>query len=666
MNNPMPLLLVAALCALAPSVTLKARAQPLARLLPALSEKVGRTLGVQPALAREQLVIDATNVDPEALLARIAEVTHAQWVEEAGEYRLRRTSEGEKALERGERAFHGENFRRQWTEATKAAYDVQKVARAALEELRTREVMPPEGERPTSESLPPAPAERYLSELLLGLPSDALAGLEDGRGIVYSNRPLGSQRPLPASLNPIVARLFRDHRAFTAVLAPHAEEEYPDAPPARVVLSVQAVRLHPGSLRLIAQLILRDRDNGPLATALLNTYSPDQTSPRTPEEPRVPPVPLNPVAEEWESIRRGLRPHGGLRPAAPPISAGLRESVLNPERDGRLAQTWSDALFAFADREAMPLVANLLDIAEDIDAPETPENRVPRRFLEHLAGMETRREGGWITVRPRHPGSAGRFRADRGAAGGAIRAVADERAIPLEEAAAIQARLGRSGTVLTSRLPLIDRTGGAATHALNADEFGLAILDGLGPSGRSALYAGRSLPFASLPPVLQSTLREFYLNAGSFSFLVLPDREEVGDADGDNDRDATEVVGAAQVSGLALSASVEEKMAFLGVSDATPDLRQTLDVDFLLHYLDEELRPRKPEETEEAVVYNRFQRIGSRSITLKIHFPNGYRHEIYLDDFRVDPRAPFLSPAQFPEPVRAYLRKRRKEIGGEG
>lgn len=653
----MPLALLAALCALPGPITLQARAQPLSQLLPKLSEKVGRTLAVHPSLAREQIVIDVKDVAPDALLERIAEVTHAQWTEESGEYRLRRPAEKERALAAEERAFHAKTLRKQWAERVQSPFDAKKAAEA-LREMRRKQ---DQTETVNDAELPEDPGERYISELLLALPTDSIAGLRNRQGVVFSNRPSGSQRPLPSTLVPIVARLFRDQETFTNIVAPLFPEDYRDATPVKVTLSVEASRPKPGMLRLVSSLTLRDDATRPIASALDVTESfPD--SPPRPSEPGEPLANLGPLAMEMETARSRQVSSGSANPSA--LSEALRRSLSNPERDGRLTQTWSDAMFALAAKEARSLVANLPDDAEGAMTPDPRGQLKLREYLDRLTGSEFQRSGEWMTVRPRFPGPAGVFRADRSVVGPAVRSIANGRALPMEEAAAVISRAGTETQVLWHRIQLLDPTGGASFNSLTADPFGYAILNGLSNEARRAVYSGRSLTFAQMPVTLQNELRDYYLNAGTYRFLIVPDRPDIPESDPTLDRDATEFVGPAQVTGATLTASVDESLAFIGRSSRNPERVVTLDPYALLPYLDEQMRVRKRPIEDGIEGIDEVRYTTDREVTLKIHFPNGFRHEITLTEKFFDMKAPYVKLADLKADVRAYLARKRKEVYG--
>lgn len=652
--------LLAALCVLVSPVTLQVRAQPLGTLLPILSAKVGRPLGVQPSLAREQLVIDVKNVDPDALLARIAEVTHAEWVAEGAETRLVRSAEMEKALAADERAFHTANLRRGWEEATKFPYDAQNAAVTSSQTRRDQESGKVSG-GPKSSRTPPA--ERYLSELLLALPPDSVAGLADSRGFVLSNSPRGSQRPFPSGMVPLLGRLLKDQATFSTIFRPSpSDTANVDRVPVRVVMSVSADRPYPGTLRIKSRLALQDERGKGIADCDMWSESPARTKPPAPL-PRTTSFLLAAPADELEALRATYQESAGFGESTPRPSPPLLDALINPERSSRLTLTWSDVVFALPSPETPSLVANLPEEAEYLDThlPEPPSS--PKGYLRHLETLETRREDGWITLRSRFPGPAGKARADRALVGQAIRSVVKGRAVSLEEAAALADRSESNLPILLERVRLVDTTRGGATRSLGADAFGLRVLHRLSADLRSALYAGSPIPFRLLPGPVQNTLRDYYLNAGSYQFRVSstepdsPDPSEPAPSELDRYEDVTELIGARQIENLTLTADVKETISFLTRAPDSPETRSVMRAEEYLGYFDEDLQVRE----EVASLFAQLQVVVSRQVTLSIHFPGGFRHMLFFEDDRFDPSAPFRPFAKLPESIREHLRNLKRE-----
>jgi hypothetical protein len=640
----MPLLLVA-LCAFGPKVTIHARAQPLSLLLPTLSTQIGRALEVQPSLAREQLVIEAKETDPEALLARIAEVTHAEWVQEKDAYRLRRTPEREKALAVEELAFHAENLRAHWSGALKAPYDVTQAVKQRREAILHSEL-------DRAEYRQGEPIDRYLFEILKSLPPGLVPSLLDGRGFVMSNRPTGSQRPFPAATGPVLARLFQDQARFSAAMFALDPEEYGGSPATVAHLSITVTPITPGVIVVSAHLTLRDDHGENLASSSPDFVSPvPDNSLRQTHDPT--PFQIGAVAKDYETIIKGGRSFVTANSMIGNAPLAVQGALLNPERDGRLTQAWSDILFGLAAKEASLLVANLPDTLEARHLPVPPEGLPMNRYLLLLSGMEVRREKGWITLRPRFPSTALGFRADRAAAGGCVRAIAQGRAVSLEEAGSVLHRTGRGVQVLLNRVRALDMTFGVASGSLYSDRLGLEILRNLSPKALRTLYSGRPLAFGHLSPPLQAALRKFYLECGAEKFAVTPE-----DGAGKIVYDATALVGVPQVAGLAIDAEVNEELAFLCRSSTSPLYSGLLTAERLAKSLDINLRPLPPTGGgESAAPLDRFRVVTSRRVALRIHFPNGYYHEIFLYDHLFDSRSALVPLTNLPAPVLEHLRK---------
>jgi hypothetical protein len=207
----MPLLIAAALCALPLRVTIHARAQPLHLLLPTLSAQTGRRLTVDKPLAGEWLVIEAKDVDPDALLGRIAEVTHAEWSQDpSGRYRLSRTPARERALADEEQSFIVREILRKFAPRS-TPYDPQRAAERmnrAISQRQRSDDPKDYGEYMAAQL--DAPAYHGLCALVPLLPLGEISRIQSPESLVFASHPSGSQQPLPPGATAILKRLSRD------------------------------------------------------------------------------------------------------------------------------------------------------------------------------------------------------------------------------------------------------------------------------------------------------------------------------------------------------------------------------------------------------------------------------------------------------------------------
>lgn len=627
----MPLALLAALTTF--SVTLQVRAQPLSLLLPALSQRLGRTLTVQPTLAREQIVIDVKNVEPDMLLTRIAEVTHAEWVLKGEEFRLERSPERERSLIEAENRFHIEDLTAGWKRALVTPYSAAEEARRYL--ARRSKPIQERG------SAGVHPVERYLNELLLHIPAESIVRLRGGQSLRFSNRPNAIFRPFPASAAPVLSRFLKDQETFSSITGPITEEETADTVPHRVVLTINAQRWSPGELNLWVSAGLEDKAGDIYAERQFDYCSAKGID--FSALPRQAPVSLTPFTLEMERLFADVGRLGSSR-SVPLVEASpaVRDAVLNLERDGRLSRVWSEVLFALAARDSQPLVANLPDWAETYDPPE--DGQTIEAYLALLSGFELRREGGWLALRPTFPGPAGSFRIDRAVAGGAVRAVFAGRCLSLDEATPIVERLGDLDLLVSMRTEIADITGGAASSPLDNHVYELKLLRSLPPATRGALFAGQKLPFRRLPPQVQAQLREIYIQDRPFEI-----DHESPDAQAD----------AQQVESLILEGSEKRELAFIVRRTPTSSDRFLSAASRLVRYLDDDLKILKTEEDPNPETA-RFRVLTQRTIDLTVTFPNGAFHSMHLSDCQLDPKSEFLALDRLPAPVRAELRRLKK------
>jgi hypothetical protein len=218
---------------------------------------------------------------------------------------------------------------------------------------------------------------------------------------------------------------------------------------------------------------------------------------------------------------------------------------------------------------------------------------------------------------------------------------------------------------MTTRHESVDPTGGAAIASLETDEPGHEVLRLLPPNMLVALYEGRPLAFGILPTQLQTALGELYLQSGSYMVLLVPDLE--GEPEDGEGVEMSDVIGPAQVPGLVLRAKVTQSWAFIGRASEAGHKRMLLEPSALIRYLDDDLRPRRfpTDETGEPItVYDQVQVIRARKIYLRIHFPNGFRQDVPIEDYQFNPGDPFVPVDRLPKAILEHLRQLKRD--GEG
>lgn len=320
---------------------------PLGLLLPKLSAQLRRPLTVQPTLAREWILIDADDVAPDDLLARIAEVTHADWVTQNGEFRLERSPARERALATAANEFHAANLRRELHRTLPADYSGEAAAHALSRALlaENRDAV----ER--AKWLDQRPDKVFVAPIVATLPVEKILALPEGHRIIYSTKPQGVQLPFPDASKALLSRYLQEAASYEELRRTYDRNAVKPRQVGQVLLYVDHNSLDSGRRGIGGKLVRFDSTGKMIASGReLFISRPEPAGPFP-----------SPLAMPPDAIRTGMGWVQGDEGDFSAASPEVRNAILSPDRDGDLVRVWGAAVRALGRHERKRVVANLAD-----------------------------------------------------------------------------------------------------------------------------------------------------------------------------------------------------------------------------------------------------------------------------------------------------------------
>lgn len=193
---------------------------PIARLPVILSElsKLAKTkLECAPELENEVFFIRASGQPPKEIMAEIAYVLEANWIQFEGKARLSRPLNWPETVKKRKEARIEKLLRETIARLPKLEPKTLDLA----DEIKRIRALRNDADKSSNNAngwyrqmldlAPRLPAGRLLSEIMKTLGAKELAQVEPWGSAVYSNRPTKMQRPLPESLNKAIARFVAEH-----------------------------------------------------------------------------------------------------------------------------------------------------------------------------------------------------------------------------------------------------------------------------------------------------------------------------------------------------------------------------------------------------------------------------------------------------------------------
>jgi hypothetical protein len=510
-------------------VSFSAPAMRAERLMAALSDATGVPLVCAPEMRDEVLLLRVRGAPLSEVRERLAEAAGARWEPEGQGYRLTRPPELEAVQRRLEVTRRTAEVRASLAAATAPLSKpwtpaALKLALPARRESETTGRVDRSWERLD-------PAVRAFMRCLRDVSPDAVAALGAGDRLLFSNLPVGRERPLGAGAREALAQLVPEQKRFGEVLkqagvAPGFEDEvlarfrrsddFPMGPhmpwrrlspytraPARVLLSVER------KWQWTYELSFTVLDAGNRQVVSLGDFTLGDDLIRTRDMSAARPaaavarelVRLTPASRallEFFSRRAAATP--GAPPRLPPHE--LRALLSDPEGHEPLGLIVSDAYLTLAEDHSLNLAAALPDrLAEDalgLDASKGVRLADVLSLPNYARPMVREHRGSWLVVRPSDPYEARLERGDRRVLGVVCRRVLESGRVRIEDAAALAAASGNKPMYHFSNQYLWAISGGEYNSGGYGNWTFLALYGSLNPEQRRKLLDGGAVRFNQL------------------------------------------------------------------------------------------------------------------------------------------------------------------------
>jgi hypothetical protein len=416
-------------------VAYETEGKPLQAILKDLTSLGDTPLKASPQFASDVFAIHVRDKSLDELKAQIAQVEHAQWVQETGYQLLSQTSKESKS----ETSFH-EQYVLEALDASLHAQEKQLELQPAFDEngaaqfARRVDTTLRLGSDPSNYTLalqalePLSPSHRAIVRTLTSLGAHVLAALPLRIKVYYSNVPTSGERQLPDASMDAVSKFLEEQdlwareagpRAFPSVIRNGVSQALPG------FLADRSVIAGPWTKVLLS--LYRESELGRIYVDLKLANAAGQVVGRasanvTPVRPATPsaafvasershPVVVQARAAELTAMGLGK-----------PLSTETREALLHPERIDPLAITYGSTLMQVAEEANLNLVAILTDQLLDGGLRQPRYNTV-EDYLKVLAGKGQRSEADstWLTVSPADLLAGRRDRADRSSLGTYLR-----------------------------------------------------------------------------------------------------------------------------------------------------------------------------------------------------------------------------------------------------
>jgi|GEM_PF-5386669 len=529
-----------------PALTITAPATRLERLLPEISKRLGTEL-IPVGPIKDAVVVVRLDKAPIAeVMARLAEVTYAEWEKTPSGYKLARSVKKERELRRlalNERAADiAAAIAKASTRLVEKPEFDDAEAKQLLDSLlafdkaraanKERDFLPP----PTA-TFQRGPASRALLKILRAMPPEVLASVPQGTTATFSNRPTALQSRLPVDVEPILKALAREQSVWQGMLerrgAERPEQIYGGDPrldkrdggtPVRAIVTFSSFgpaselsfrlytvdaegrRVLGGEVRLNPEAILRARERFQAAESAGKEGD----------------YPLSPA-----SMRMLQRLDLRYANAAPPLTEADHARLRRPDEVDPLSVIPSELLIESARRRKTQLVGAL---ADDLIRPADTVLRSGKvnldRYVATLdaASTEVMEDAGWLTVRPRFTPWGHRPNVDRRALGRLMNGMMTRGYLTLEELGgfANEVYLSWSPIMFFSLMEFAPRS-----ERLYQDVpwAALRVYGALQPAQQAMLRAGQPLRLPNLTPALENALIGVVTSPHAFEGFQVVNRE---------------------------------------------------------------------------------------------------------------------------------------------
>ncbi len=495
------------------SVTFKSNAMTADALLAALGKEIGLSLTASDDVRKDVLAVRLSAVPASEALQRIAGAVSGQWTRAGGGYQL----------------IRDDDLVRQARQADIAA-----------KALLWKPLLAPE----QSESAPPLGGDSALRELVRYLDPAAIAGLGRGERLVFSPSATRMQRRLPAK----AVRILSD--IVSAMPAPSVPGGAPNAGGPRaayvVVTTAPNAQWFYVGLQLVTPFGLTYGPVVTMASPKEEAKAAPDVGPKEGEKP----VALSDAAKQavawFQTPALAPEPRftagagtpvllSSASPApsgpAPLLDEQTRQRIVNPEKYEPLGTIPSEALMAAAEASNSNMVACLPDSAMAASAacfasgPKTPSQVLA--YAKEVWGLSVELKGGWLIAKPANLVASLDNRVDRQALGRALRAMATQGTLSLDEQAnyALNSpQVMQQFGIDAEYFRLLDPSVGVRTlsQLYSVQRDVLRFWGALTAGQRRSLLAGERLSFGRLAGNARSAVNSLIYNSSDGPTGIVP------------------------------------------------------------------------------------------------------------------------------------------------
>jgi hypothetical protein len=695
-NGAMILAALVALCGTAPTVSFHSNGLPTKALVQVLADLTGRRLSVDALVGAEPIVADLQNVGIDPVLAKLAEVLGAEWIDQGNERKLTRTSVLRAKQAREDRAAMAVIWKKLIGEGSARAASLPKFDEREAERLfdgkKRDSLTQAQWSQEVAHLSTTNPAARAVAELMATLSPEAIAQMELGERKVYSDAATRTQVQLPAKTKSTLSSLMQRSNLLLSAKerAPSGGTRiggFPEVGPGRpedygkTVFAIRKV----DSLRLLYSLVVVDREgqrilrasgNLPDSWAASATLYSIKGSPLeiTKEiralaklsseagvasasgRPVVLPDGTRTFASQWtlqseidgEPVDRGQGALLSDPVANDPIGyvfGRLMRQAANRRKRNLLATVPDSALFPLARDVGFNQIGTEEALFESLDHRHLPEGqRMPSAVIEE--------DERWLLVRPAFPSVSQQTRFNRLAAKELIAAIRGQGSILIENAVryisktpSLPAIRSIDAILIAHANPNVDRTG---VH--QALQTPIEFLAAAGPSGWQALV-GRTLPYSDLSPNLKQIVSRWVFwssNLERQAEMAMPEMQPTKPPPGPLAYEPTEIFPAGLPPQTPIRISVLELPAVVARSSSNNTFNLSI---YSLAWADSFEDPFRDDAKVPAAkrVLETFRPATQRQYTITLHLPNGLTETRSIVETVPRPGAAEFSRGQLPD-----------------
>ena len=507
------------------------------KALAAVSTASGSNFDAAATCADETLAIKVKDVTVRDLMTRISDVSHAEWKQVSGGWRLQRSSSTIAELTK----FEAEGRARRYEAAIKSLVDrvakVPKFDAAKGRELKS--LMKKMRDAIQNGTLPPRldgnsmpPRDRGMATVLSAVDPKMFASIPVGARVVFSTSPNAMQRSLPGKVMNGLRNYIEEYRLYT-------EATKADSPNGGAQIVVGGLVNFDGDLNLgIGKVVLIATRPGAADDITLQLMIADPNGkslggdnfglsvPRVPVSRQGEGFTFTPLSLELSKLRMSgpasgqrvfrtvVRSSGGSTivsstgdDAPSKYAPGeLRKRMLDPEKFEPHGFGTTEALFGLADAKHANLVAWIPDTSfVPMNAAISTDKFALDSILEGPSAFDlnVQSDSSWINVSALRPMTALQSKVNRTALGKVLRVIDQNQSLPISAAldfAGAQAKAPTAFDIDGLYLSSIDSSASGALLGYNGSPYsGFRFLAALPVALRTQLVAGAKVPIANLP-----------------------------------------------------------------------------------------------------------------------------------------------------------------------